>query len=133
VSSSTKITAVAPAGRAGTDDVLVTTPSGTTAMTSADQFTYVLTLPSVTSISLTSGSTSGGTSVTIRGTNFSGATQVLFGTVPATSFTVVSATKVTAVAPAGATGSVDIFVTTPSGTSASTSDDQFTYKGNRGH
>jgi hypothetical protein len=133
VASSTKITAVAPAGAVGSDDVLVTTPSGTSGAVSADQFTYVLTLPSVTSISPTSGPTAGGTTVTIRGTNLSGATNVLFGTVPATSFTVVSSTKITAVSPAGASGSVDVLVTTPSGTSGAVSADQFTYNKNRGH
>jgi large repetitive protein len=133
VSSSTRITAVAPPGVVGSVDVLVVTPSATSAAVSADQFTYVLTLPSVTSISPTSGPTTGGTTVTIRGNNLTGATNVLFGTVPATSFTVVSSTKITAVSPAGASGSVDVFVTTPSGTSAATSADQFTYTKNRGH
>jgi len=74
------------------------------AAVSADQFTYALAVPAVTSISPTSGPTSGGTSVTIKGTNFSGATRVLFGTVAATSFSVVSSTKITAVAPAQASG-----------------------------
>jgi hypothetical protein len=133
VSSSTKITAVSPARAVGPDDVLVTTPSGTSGAVSADQFTYVLTLPTVTSISPTSGSTTGGTTVTIRGNNLSGATNVLFGTVPATSFTVVSSTKITAVSPAGASGSVDVLVTTPSGSSGAVSADQFTYNRNRSH
>jgi IPT/TIG domain len=134
VSSSTKITAVAPAQGAGWRDVFVTATSGTSAAVTADQFTYVLTPPSVTSLSTSSGSTSGGTSVTIRGTNLSGATQVLFGSAPASSFTVVSSTKITAVTPAGTSGTVDVVVTTPSGTSAATSDDQFTYRNNnRGH
>ena len=41
----------------------------------------------------------GGTSVTITGTNFTGATAVTFGGIAATSFTVNSATQITAVAP----------------------------------
>ena len=42
------------------------------------------TTPTVTSISPSSGPVAGGTTVTIKGTNFTGATKVLFGTVPAT-------------------------------------------------
>jgi hypothetical protein len=134
VSSSTRITAVAPAQGAGWHNVFVTTAGGTSPAVTADQFTYVLTPPAVTSLSTSSGSTSGGTSVTIRGTNLSGATQVLFGSTPATSFTVASSTKISAVAPAGASGTVDVVVTTPTGSSAATSDDQFTYRNtNRGH
>ncbi len=65
-------------------------------------------------------------SVTVTGTNFTGATAVLFGTTPATSFTVNSATNITAVSPAG-TGTVDVKVTTSNGTSATAAADQFTY------
>ncbi len=83
--------------------------------------------PTVSSISLTSGSTAGGTSVTITGTDFSGATSVMFGSVAASSFTVNSATSITAITPAGSAGAVDITVTTAGGTSATSSADQFTY------
>jgi hypothetical protein len=83
-------------------------------------------IPDVVSISPTSGPTSGGTTVTVTGREFTGATQVLFGTVPATSFSVVSATQITAVSPAR-TGSHNIYVTTPSGTSAEVPGDLFTY------
>jgi hypothetical protein len=37
--------------------------------------------------------------VVITGTNFTGATAVRFGAVPATSFTVESATQITAISP----------------------------------
>ncbi|MET0394398.1 MAG: FG-GAP-like repeat-containing protein [Chitinophagaceae bacterium] len=47
-----------------------------------------------------------GTTVTIDGSNFSGVTAVGFGGVPAASFTIVNATKITAVVGAGASGSV---------------------------
>ena len=49
-----------------------------------------------------------------------------FGAVAASSFTVVSATSATAVVPAGS-GTVDVTVTTPGGTSALSSADKFTY------
>jgi len=66
-----------------------------------------------------SGPTAGGNSVVITGTNFTGATVVKFGTVDATSYVVNSATQITAVAPAGAAGTiVDVTVTTPAGTNS---------------
>ncbi|NLS01651.1 IPTL-CTERM sorting domain-containing protein, partial [Rhizobium sp. P38BS-XIX] len=122
--SATSITATAPAG-SGTVDIRVTTPGGTSAATAADQFTYVA-APTVTSLSPTAGPTAGGTSVVITGTNLSGATSVLFGASAATSFTVNSASQITATAPAG-TGTVDVRVATVGGTSATTAADQFTY------
>ncbi|MGH7019824.1 MAG: IPT/TIG domain-containing protein [Brevundimonas sp.] len=127
VNSATQITATAPAGSAGTVDVRVTTAGGTSATSVADQFTYVG-APTVTSISPTAGPATGGTTVTLTGTNFTGATSVAFGATAATGFTVNSATQITATAPAG-TGTVDIRVTTAGGTSATSVADQFTYVG----
>ncbi|MBF6471014.1 MULTISPECIES: IPT/TIG domain-containing protein [Nocardia] len=72
-----------------------------------------------------SGPIIGGTTVILTGTNLTGATAVGFGTIPATSFTIDSATRITAVSPA-ATGVVHITVTTPSGQSNGVS---FTYVG----
>ena len=91
-------------------------------------FTITVNLPgpSVTSVSPTSGPLAGGTSVVITGTNFTGATAVAFGGTAAASFTVNSATQITATAPAG-TGTVDVRVTTPIGTSATSAADQYTY------
>ena len=94
--SDTQITATSPAGT-GMVDVTVTTPEGTSAASPADQFSYG---PVVTGISPTAGPTAGGTSVTITGDNFTGATAVDFGGVPA-SFTAVSNTQITATSPAG--------------------------------
>ncbi|MDA8186231.1 MAG: IPT/TIG domain-containing protein [Actinomycetota bacterium] len=135
VVSGTEITATSPAGSAGTVDVTVTTPSGTSATGSADLFTYEASpppppvgAPTVTGISPSSGPASGGTSVTITGTNLTGATSVDFGTGAATSFAVVSDTKITAISPAGIAGTLDVRVTTPAGTSATGSADQFTYE-----
>ena len=110
----------------GTVDIRVVTSAGTSATTLADLFTYIA-APAVTGISPAAGTTAGGTSVTISGTNFSGATGVKFGSNAATGVTVVSATSITAVSPAG-TGTVDVTVTTASGTSASGPSDQFTYR-----
>ena len=71
--------------------------------------------PTVTAISPSSGTTAGGTSVTITGTNFTGATSVTIGGVAALSFTVNSATLITATTPAGAAGTASVQVTTSSG------------------
>src|ERR1019366_2825485 len=83
--------------------------------------------PTVSSVSPNTGSTAGGTSLTVTGTNFSGATAVKFGSVPAASFIVTSSTTVTAVSPAGSSGTVDVTVTTPAGTSPTSAADAFTY------
>ncbi|MGH9070277.1 MAG: cell wall-binding repeat-containing protein [Acidimicrobiales bacterium] len=75
--------------------------------------------PSVTSVSPSVGATSGGTAVTITGTGFRGATGVSFNGTPGTNVVVVSPTQITAESPAG-TGSGDLIVTTPGGTSQPT-------------
>ena len=80
--------------------------------------------PVVTSVGPTSGLTTGRTVVTITGKDFTGATAVNFGRMPATSFTVDSDTQITAVSPAGA-GTVDVTVRTRGGTSAYSFNDQF--------
>jgi IPT/TIG domain len=72
--------------------------------------------PTISSFSPTSGAA--GTSVTITGTNFTGATAVRFNGVSDTTFTVVSSTQITAKVPSGAT-SGPITVTTAGGTATS--------------
>jgi Leucine-rich repeat (LRR) protein/sugar lactone lactonase YvrE len=75
--------------------------------------TFVTPAPTVTSFLPTSALA--GATITIRGTNFTGTTQVQFGGVNAASFTIVSATEISAVVAAGgASGNVSI--TTPAGT-----------------
>ena len=82
----------------------------------------------MTGLSPAGGSTFGGTSVIITGTGFTGATNVSFGGIAATSFTVNSATQITAVDPAAAAGAIDVQVTSPStGASTASSLDQFLY------
>ncbi len=81
--------------------------------------------PTITSVSPPTGSTLGGTSIKITGTNLTGATNVTVGGVAATNVVVVSSTSVTAVTPAG-TGVVSVAVTTPDGTA--TLPASFTYE-----
>ncbi|HEX9123772.1 MAG TPA: IPT/TIG domain-containing protein [Actinomycetota bacterium] len=111
IDSATKITATVPSG-ATTGRIRVTNPAGTA--TSSKDFT-VTGAPRITSFSPTSGPV--GTSVTINGTNLTGATSVKFNGVSA-SFTLNSASKITAKVPSGAT-SGKISVTTAAGTATS--------------
>jgi uncharacterized protein YkwD len=83
--------------------------------------------PTVTSVNPSSGSTAGGSAVTVSGCGFTGATGVKFGTSAATSFTFVSDSQLTAVSPVEAAGIVDVTVTTLSGASATSGADTFQF------
>ena len=126
VVSDSQITAVSPAEAAGGHGIRVVTAGGTSPSVTADVFTFQSAAPTVTAINPSSGPTAGGTTVTVTGTGLTGATKVLFGSVAATKFTVVSGTQITAVAPAQAAGARNISVTTPVGTSSSVAADVFT-------
>ncbi len=65
--------------------------------------------------------------MTITGHDFTGATAVSFGGLPASSFTVNSDTSITAIAPTDTTATVDVTVTTAGGQSPASPADQFTY------
>ena len=111
VNNATPITAIAPAHTAGTVDVAVTTPDGTSVNTAADNYTYAG-APTITDLTPPKDSTVGSNAVVITGTNLTAATAVSFGGTAATSFVVNSATQITAIAPAHAAGAVDVNVTT---------------------
>src|SRR5439155_8567674 len=101
---------------------------GTSSTSSADQFTYsAASAPSVSGLATTSGPTSGGTAVVVLGSHFLGASTVKFGSLDAASYTVNSDSSITALAPPEAAATVDVQVTTPSGTSSTTSADHYTY------
>ncbi len=108
VTSSTSISAVVGTGNTG--NVFVTTPGGTAH--SINQIFTFIPAPTITSFTPVIAAT--GATVTITGTNLSGASAVSFGGVAASSFTVVNAATITAVVAAGASGNVS--VTTPGGT-----------------
>ena len=74
------------------------------------------------------GAVAGGTTVKVTGSGFTEAGSVTFGGALASSVTVTSSTALTAVAPAGTAGTVDVRVTTPAGTSPVSAADHFTYK-----
>ena len=111
VLSSTRIRATVPAGACPeTGPISVSTPSGT--VTSANSFTCAATL---SNFSPKKGVVD--TIVTIQGKGFTGTTAVQFNGTPATTFEVLSPTRIRATIPAGAcpeTGPIS--VSTPSGT-----------------
>jgi hypothetical protein len=128
------IVAVSPPSGVGAVSVSVTTLGGTGY--SSSDFIY-LGKPVVYAISPTAGFEAGGTSVTIEApadnSYLTGITGVSFGRTPAASFSqpVLDAGRVgyytvTAVAPPG-TGTVDVTITDPGGTSATVPADVFTY------
>ena len=125
VTSSTQISATTPPGTVGAVDVTVTTPDGTSATSVLDQFSYEP-APTITAVSPIAGPVVGGTAVTVTGTNLTGSTAVQFGTTAASYYVVVSPTEIVTGSPAGAAGTVNITATTGSGTSATSTADQFT-------
>jgi LPXTG-motif cell wall-anchored protein len=105
VISDTEIQATTPAHAPGVVDVIVTNGTGASAPLDFEYYNIV----DITGVTPDSGPEAGGNTVTITGDCFTGATGVLFGDTPATSFIVVSDTQITAVVPAGA-GTVDVTV-----------------------
>jgi hypothetical protein len=95
--------------------------------TQAEQLLGTHSTTTISAVSPNAGPTAGGTVVTITGANFTGVAAVSFGSSPAASFTVNSATSVSAVSPAHGAGTVDVTVTGPSGTSPPVAADDFTF------
>jgi hypothetical protein len=124
----TSIRAVAPAESPGKVDVTVTTPGGTSAISTKDRFSI---LPTVTGLSPTSGSSAGGTAVTVTGTGFAlgkVATVLAFGTKKGTAVNCTSSTTCTVMSPAHEVATVDLKATVNKVSSAKSAPaDQFTY------
>jgi alpha-tubulin suppressor-like RCC1 family protein len=123
VNSTTSITATAPPG-AGTVDVKVTEAAGKSEINPADHYIYIP-APKVKKLEPSSGASTGGQTVTITGTEFTGATSVKFGSTNAVEYTVESSTTIVAKAPALPVGTVDVTVTTAGGTSEIASVDKY--------
>ena len=124
----TSITTTSPGGaKAAAVDVRVSLPSGLTPAVQADKFIYLE--PVITGLSVTSGPLTGGTPLTIFGAGLAGALQVQFGGIPAASFTVsADGSTITTVSPAGPkVETVDVQVSLPTGLTAKTTVDQFSY------
>jgi hypothetical protein len=108
-SGTTSLTAITPAHAAGTVDVVVAASTGTATLTSG--FAYVTPPgPTVSAVTPVSGSTAGGTALTITGANFAAGASVTVGGVAATGVEVVSATSLRAVTGAAPAGVADVVV-----------------------
>lgn len=116
VDSAIQISATVPAG-ATTGKISVTTAGGTAQ--SGSDFTVTLSSPAIASFSPTSGLV--GIQITITGSNFTGASSVMFNATNASSFIVDSATQIRVTVPVGATTG-KISVTTTGGTALSVTD-----------
>ncbi|GGJ62265.1 IPT/TIG domain-containing protein [Streptomyces brasiliensis] len=121
VISDTAITVVVPAGAAaGPVSVSVTTAGGTN---NGLSYTYIAD-PTITTITPSSGPASGGTALTVTGTNLDSTTSVTFGGAAAP-FAVINTTTLSVVTPSGTAGAVDVVVTNPAG--SATAVGGFTY------
>jgi formylglycine-generating enzyme required for sulfatase activity len=109
----TAVTAVTPAGTAGAATVSLTTSGGSASL--ANAFIYYISPPTISSVSPSTGPPTGGTAITITGTNLTGTTSVTVGGAAATAVVAVNSTTVTAVTPAGTVGARDVVVSTAAG------------------
>jgi hypothetical protein len=120
--SSTRLQARTPAKAAGGYAVQVVNPNGQSANTPSG-FTYTSATapaPTATSLSPTSGPTTGGTVITVTGTNFVSGARVNVGGTAATGVAFISATQLRATTPAKAAGGYTVQVVNPNGQSANT-------------
>jgi len=128
VRSATSIAAVTPAETSRTVDVTVTSPEGTSPISSLDHFKFGP--PTVTGVSPNAGSKEGGATVTVTGTGFglgAEATLFKFGTTEATTANCTSITTCTVVVPSHLVGTVDVKATVSGMSSPKATADQFTY------
>ena len=114
VVSSTQITAVTPAQAAGPADVTIINPD-TSTFTLSGGYTYTASSGlTIASITPGSGTTAGGTMVTIIGSGFQSGLTVEFGTTPGTNVAVPDPTQITVTTPAAtAAGQVNVTVINP--------------------
>jgi hypothetical protein len=119
--STGKISGTPSQAGAFTFSVQVKDSSGHTASGTLSANIAPASAPVISSVSPKSGSTAGGTTVTIAGSNFQAGAAVLFGGIAASSATVSGATQIHAVTPAHIAGTVDVTVRDPNGESSTLS------------
>ena len=113
VESSTSVLVTTPAGTLGAKNIVLSTASGATTLVNG--FTYVSTpVPAINSLSITEGTTAGGTSTVISGTNLETATSVTVDGNPATIVSN-SSTTISITTPAGSEGAKNVVVNTAGG------------------
>jgi alpha-tubulin suppressor-like RCC1 family protein len=128
VNSPTSITAVSPP-EAGTVNVTVTGPGGSSAAVKGDQFEFI---PTIEGIAPNSGPASGGTSVIVTGAGFAvgvGTTTFKFKSKLATEVNCTSQTSCNIVTPEGKAGTIEVTAAVGKLKSAASSPgDRFTYE-----
>lgn len=116
--SGESLTVVTPAAATyGLVHVVVINPDGQQTRLN-DGFRYQLPAPALSAVTPASGPSSGGTSLTLTGTDFFDAPTVLVNDVPASNVTRLSATQVTAVTPPGTPGVVNVALANTDGQQA---------------
>jgi hypothetical protein len=127
--SETQLRMTLPKRAAGTFDVLVTTPAGTSPNTPTARFTYLdPPIPTITALKPAIGTTTASNTVTVTGNNLATVTKVTSGGV-SVPFTRVSVNELAVTLPPRAAGVVTLILTNPAGVSSSTSATaRFTYK-----
>ncbi len=118
IANSTTITATTPAHSAGAAAIIVTNTDGQSG-TKTSGYTYSNNAPAIASISPNSGSTNGGTAITITGTGFLSGAIVSLGGSAATGVSVVNSTTIMATTPAHSAGTATVVITNTDGQSGS--------------
>ena len=120
--------AVAPSAPApsGVAAASTSSNSNTGSVSAGVLLSNTTTSSSVASLTPSSGTAGGGSTVHITGSGLTGTLAVYFGTNASSDFTVNSSTSITAVAPVGS-GTVDVRIVMPDGTTSTNSGDRFTY------
>src|SRR5206468_2743556 len=124
--STTQLKVTAPAHPPNVMNVFVTTHGGTSASSNASLYAYGP--PTVTKLTPNAGPTAGGNPVTTTVTGFVPGATVKFSAVgTALPATYVSTTQLTVTAPAHPANVMNVFVTTPGGTSATSNATLYAY------
>jgi len=127
VVSDSQVTVRAPAHAPGLVSIVVEHPDGDAII--PDIYEYQTYSPSITSLTPSIGSTDGGYTITINGSNFTGVTSVKFGPLDAPEFDVISDSAIEVVVPPSPfTGDADVTVKNADGTSHPTAGAIFLYK-----
>jgi len=122
------LTAVSPPHALGMVDIIVGGPYGSSAPTPSASFTYIAPgMPVITGLSPAHGTTNGGVAVDITGTSLNQVAGVLFGSTPATSWSLISPGVIRAVSPAHAAGDVVVTLQSAGGTSPPLGPNTYTY------
>jgi CSLREA domain-containing protein len=104
----TEITCTTPPHTEGLQEVRATNPD---ALFATGTFTYIK--PTLAAVTPNSGPTTGGTSITLTGTNFVAGATVTVGGRPCAGVTVVNATTITCTTPSGFPGPADVTAVNP--------------------